>query len=320
MLSIKNKRILLTGGTGSFGKSFVNYLLKKNFKFKKIIIFSRDELKQYEFRNTISNQHKKKVGFFLGDVRDKERLELAIQDVDIVIHAAALKQVEVSEYNPMEFIKTNIIGAQNLIEACLRSNVQKLVALSTDKASSPINLYGATKLCSDKLFLAANNIKGKKKINFSIVRYGNVIGSRGSVIPLFKQQSKNCLFTVTHKEMTRFLITMDKAIQTVLKSISLKYPMILVPKLPSVKILDLCKSINPKAVIKIIGIRPGEKIHEELVSYYESYNTIDLGNFYGILGWSKHNKKQNSKPFIYSSDKNKIFLSVKQIKKIINTY
>lgn len=163
MLSIKNKRILLTGGTGSFGKSFVNYLLKKDFKFKKIIIFSRDELKQYEFRNTISNQHKKKVGFFLGDIRDKERLELAIQDVDIVVHAAALKQVDVSEYNPIEFIKTNIIGAQNLIEVCLRSNVQKLVALSTDKASSPINLYGATKLCSDKLFLAANNIKGKKK-------------------------------------------------------------------------------------------------------------------------------------------------------------
>ena len=327
---LNNKKIFITGGTGSFGQSFTEKVLNKFPKIKKIVIFSRDEFKQYKMSEKFNSVKEKKIlRFFLGDVRDKDRLKIALNDIDIVIHAAALKQVPAAEYNPLEFIKTNVLGAQNLVEACLSNNVKSVVALSTDKAAAPINLYGATKLCSDKLFIAANNIKGRQNIKFSVVRYGNVAGSRGSVMPLFKSQKKNKTLNITDKNMTRFNISLSEGVDTVLWSIkNMIGGEIIVPKLSSYKILDLAKAISKDIKIKIIGKRPGEKIHEEMITISDAGNTIDVGSHYLILPSNnsgdlkkfkkKYKKIQFLKNFHYSSDSNNNFLKVSELKKIID--
>ena len=323
----KNKRLLITGGTGSFGKALVEYLIKNKFPLKKIIIFSRDELKQYEMSQNLSIEKFPNLRYFLGDIREKERLKYAVKDIDIVIHAAALKQVPASEYNPFEFIKTNIIGSQNIIESCIDSNVSQVLALSTDKASSPVNLYGATKLCSDKLFTSAQNIIGKRKLIFSVVRYGNVMFSRGSIIPKLLKEKSLGYFSITDPNMTRFSITLKESVNFVLNSLVLqKGGEIFVPKIPSYRLLDLCKAIDEKCKIKLIGPRQGEKIHEELISNFEARNTLDLEDFYIILSnfenqinFIDKNIKLNlvNKDFYYNSNNNKNFLDVKTLRKII---
>lgn len=327
---LNNKSVLVTGGTGSFGTAFIKYVLKKYPKIKRLVIFSRDELKQYNLQQALGN--KSNLRYFIGDVRDKDRLELAFQDIDFIVHAAALKQVPTAEYNPTEFIKTNIIGAQNIIEASLKSKVKKIVALSTDKASAPINLYGATKLCSDKLFIAANNVKGKKNINYSIVRYGNVMGSRGSVIPLFKKlDDENKPFTITSKSMTRFNITMQESINLV--EFALMHSNggeIFVPKIPSYRILDVAKAINEKRKIEMVGIRPGEKLHEDLITPGESQSTLDIGNYFIILPSKdhksvkyfrkKHKVKFVKENFNYNSGTNSDFLTSSKLKKLIKQF
>jgi UDP-N-acetylglucosamine 4,6-dehydratase (inverting) len=320
----KNKKILITGGTGSFGKKFIETLLK-NSSPRRVVIYSRDEQKQYQLERKLKSN---KIRFFVGDVRDKNRILSASKNIDIVIHAAAMKHVDIAEYNPMEAIKTNILGAQNVIEASLENNIKKVIALSTDKASSPINLYGATKLTSDKLFVAANNFKGKNKIKFSVVRYGNVMGSRGSVVPLFFSQKKNNLFTVTDSTMTRFNISLEEGVKFVASSLRIMLGgEIFIPKIPSYNIVDLAKAVSSKAKIKTIGIRPGEKLHEEMISKDESLNTIEYKNFYVIVPRSKYisldrnkylkylkNGKICPKDFSYNSLENKNYLSVEQLK------
>jgi UDP-N-acetylglucosamine 4,6-dehydratase len=275
-----NKSILITGGTGSFGKKYTEILLKR-FKPKKIIIYSRDELKQFEMAQKFNS---KEMRYFIGDVRDKERLKKAMEGVDFVIHAAALKQVPAAEYNPMEAIKTNIIGAQNIIDAAIENEVSKVIALSTDKAAAPINLYGATKLASDKLFIAANNLVGSKKTRFSVVRYGNVIGSRGSVVPYFVKLIKQGVkkLPITHKDMTRFLITLEEGVNFVLKNFErMQGGEIFVPKIPSMKIVDLAKAICPNCELEYVGIRPGEKLHEVMIT--KDDRCIEFDNHYVIL-------------------------------------
>jgi len=329
---LDNKNILITGGTGSFGKHLTQKLLKK-YKPKKIVIFSRDEQKQYEMKNSIEKKYIKILRFFIGDVRDLNRLKIAMDDIDIVVHAAALKHVPIAEYNPFEFIKTNVIGAQNIIEATLNSKVQKVIALSTDKAAAPINLYGATKLTSDKLFVAANNHIGYKKISYSVVRYGNVMKSRGSVVPLFLKQKNSGTFTVTHKDMTRFNITLDQGVEFVIYCLRLMHGgEIFVPKIPSFKIVDLAKAISTINKIQYTGIRPGEKLHEEMITVSDSINTIEFSKFYTIVPNSeflqkkiklKYKKyktlvgKKCKNEFSYNSKSNKDFMSIKEIKKSI---
>ena len=279
---MKYKSILITGGTGSLGNAIVNKLLKKKVRPKRLVIFSRDELKQSQMMEKFPPNKFPMLRFFIGDVRDKERLKRAFSEIDLVIHAAALKQVPAAEYNPIEFIKTNIIGASNVIEAAIDSRVKKVVALSTDKACAPLNLYGATKLCSDKLFIAANNYSGKKII-FSVVRYGNVMNSRGSVLPLFLKQKKLKYFTITDPAMTRFNITLDESVNLVLKvcNQSIGYE-IFVPKIPSFKIVDLANAISPSNKLKFIGTRPGEKIHEEMITESDSKNVVELKDTYVV--------------------------------------
>ena len=331
---LNNKSILITGGTGSFGKSFVTHLLKK-YKLKKIIIFSRDELKQFELQNKLKENN---LRFFIGDVSDKDRLNVAMKDVDIVVHAAAMKQIPASEYNPTECIKTNIIGAQNVIECCLNNKIERVIALSTDKAVSPINLYGATKLASDKLFVAANNITGKNKTKFSVVRYGNVIGSRGSVLPFFKNLLSNNTgyFPITDKEMTRFWFEMPDAIKFVTDSLKLmRGGEIFVPKIPSIKMVDLAKSLNSKFKIKIIGKRPGEKLHEVMCPQDESEKVVEFKNYFVISPSTifgkilKHNYfkslegekgKKVNKNFEYHSGNNRHFLKINEIKVLNRKY
>ena len=318
----KNKSILITGATGSFGKSFVKEALKKKYNFKRIIIFSRDELKQFEMEKEFSVKSNKSLRYFIGDIRDKNRLKSAFEDVDIVIHAAALKQVPAAEYNPTEYIETNIVGAKNIIEASIEKKVKKVIALSTDKAVSPVNLYGATKLCSDKLFIAANNFKGKNDISFSVVRYGNVLGSRGSVVPYFKTLKSESYFPITDINMTRFSLTLEQGVNFVMKSLNISTGgEIFVPKIPSYKIKDVANAINPKSKIKIIGIRPGEKIHEDLISINDSRNTVEAKDFYIILSNKNHklfNKyKKVKKNFFYNSGSNKFFLNIKQLRELI---
>ncbi len=321
-----NKNILITGGTGSFGKEFSKQILK-NYKPKKLIIFSRDELKQSEMLIDPNFKDKKNLRFFIGDVRDYQRLLMALKDVDIVVHAAALKQVPTAEYNPTECIKTNIYGAENVIRASIECDVKKIVALSTDKAVNPINLYGATKLASDKLFIAANNLTGKQKTIFSVVRYGNVVGSRGSVVPLFNEliNKKKKFLPITDFEMTRFWITLDKGVAFVLKSLNdMKGGEIFVPKIPSVRIVDLAKAMGPKMELKEIGIRSGEKLHELLFSKEEANNVLEYNTHFKILPNIKFynsslikDKLKGKKGSLkeYSSDKNN-FLTINQIKKI----
>jgi UDP-N-acetylglucosamine 4,6-dehydratase (inverting) len=319
-----NKTILITGGTGSFGTAIIKFLINNNFPLKKIIIFSRDELKQLQMQDELDEKIRSKFRFFIGDVRDRDRLNRALVGVDYLIHAAALKQVPTAEYNPFEFIKTNIVGSQNVIEACLNSNVSRVILLSTDKASSPINLYGATKLCADKLFISANNIKGLKDIRFSVVRYGNVMGSRGSVLNKFYEQSKNGIINLTHKDMTRFNISLNEAVKLVIWSLQKCVGgEIVVPKLSSFYLRDLAEVICPKGKIKIVGIRPGEKLHEEMISIFDAANTIEFKEHYEILPTELSKKYKNKKinfvheGFSYRSDKNKFFLNKSDLKKII---
>ena len=328
-----NKNILITGGTGSFGNLFVERILKK-FKPKKLIILSRDELKQSLMSKKFSPEKYNCMRYFIGDVRDLERLKLAMQDVDYIVHAAALKQVDVAEYNPMECIKTNVGGAENVVKAALSANVTKVISLSTDKASDPINLYGATKLTSDKIFVSANNIAGDKNpVRFSVVRYGNVAGSRGSVIPIFKnlidQGSKE--LPITNDKMTRFWITLNQAVEFVLKSFErMQGGEIFVPKIPSIRVIDLAKAMAPKLNHKIIGVRPGEKLHEKMCSVNESYLVLDYKDHYVIkpsirfynisINYSKNKLNEVSKvvakDFEYRSDNNTHFLTVQEIIKL----
>ena len=319
-----NKTILITGGTGSFGKKIIKRLLN-DYKPKKIIIYSRDELKQYNLQSELF-KFKKQLRFFIGDVRDLPRLKKSFEKVNYVIHAAALKHVPVAEYNPFEYIKTNVFGAQNITECALENNVKKVIFLSTDKAVSPINLYGASKLCADKIALASNNYKGNNKCTFSVVRYGNVTASRGSVIPFFKEKLRNKeLLTVTDKRMTRFNISLIDGVEMVLWSLNNTLGAeILVPKIPSYNLIDVVKAFGVKK-FKIHGIRPGEKIHEELINVEESLNTIDIGNYYVVrpdqrnLNYSNYiNKGLNKKIKIgeYNSN-NTTQLSNIQLKKIL---
>jgi UDP-N-acetylglucosamine 4,6-dehydratase len=322
LFNLNYKSILITGGTGSFGKSFIDYSLKRFRKIKRLIVFSRDEQKQFELSKKFSEIKFPCMRYFIGDIRDKSRLTRALEDVDIVIHAAALKHVPIAEYNPFEAIKTNIMGSQNLIEACLDNNVKKVIALSTDKAAAPLNLYGATKLCSEKLFVSANNYKGNRKIIFSVVRYGNVMASRGSVIPEFLKQKNSGTIFITDKAMTRFTITLNDAVNTVL--FALKNCIggeIFIPKLSAILISDLAKVIAPNSSIKFIGIRPGEKLHEELITNNESSNVAESKNYYVILPNfnKKFTKYLNSvhwkkvlKHFSYNSSNSK-FLNKKDI-------
>ena len=326
MNKFKNKSILITGGTGSFGKNFISYLLKNKFPFSRIIVFSRDEFKQDQLQKELNFKKNNNLRFFLGDVRDKDRLLYAFKDLDFAVHAAALKQVPAAEYNPIEFIKTNVIGAQNIIEASLHNNVKKVLALSTDKAVAPINLYGATKLCSDKLFISANNIKGKNVTKFSVVRYGNVLGSRGSVLLEFlKFKSNGHIFNITNTNMTRFNILMEEAINIVMLAINNGIGgEIFVPKLKSFKVTDLAKALDNRCKFNIIGIRPGEKLHEELFTKAESYNCFDFDKYFVIFQenfqkeyYKKITKKKIKLPYSYNSKEN-IFLTIKEIKYILS--
>ena len=280
---LKGQRILITGGTGSLGKKLTQILLHDT-EVRSIVLYSRDEFKQSTMKAGFSLEEQKRLRFFIGDVRDGERLKRAMTGVDYVIHAAALKQVDTAEYNPDECVKTNVMGAENVIEACLACPVKGVVALSTDKACAPINLYGATKLVSDKLFVAANNIRGDRDIRFSVVRYGNVMGSRGSVIPFFWERANTGLLPITDTEMTRFNITLDEGASLVLYALRNHLGgEIFVPKIPSYRILDVAKAIGPHCEIEVVGIRPGEKIHEEMITESDSLSTIDLGEYYAIL-------------------------------------
>ena len=331
-MSFNNKNILITGGTGSFGNKCVKTLLKK-YKPNKIIIFSRDEQKQYEMSQIFSEKEYPSLRYFLGDVRDRHRLERACAGVDIIIHAAAMKHVTASEYNPTECIATNVDGAQNVINAAILNNVNKVIAISTDKAANPINLYGATKLCSDKLFVAANNLAGKHKTRFSVVRYGNVLGSRGSVIPYFKKLLTEgaTKLPITDINMTRFVIKLQEGVDFVLNCLPIMSGgEIFVPKLPSMKILDLVTALVGENNYTVIGIRPGEKLHEVMIPREESLNCIDMKDYYIIqpmfYWWNNETLKKVigktgisvSESFEYSSDSNNDWWSVKNIKNILN--
>ena len=327
----KGDKILLTGATGSFGKRYIKNLLKTNPNIERLVIFSRDELKQYELSQVFNESKYPGIRYFLGDIRDKERFKQAIVDIDVVIHAAALKQVPAAEYNPFEFIKTNILGSQNVVECCLESpSVKDIVALSTDKASAPVNLYGATKLCADKIFVSANYISGKSNKKFSVVRYGNVIASRGSVIPFFRSLTKNQTVPITHPKMTRFSISLNEGVELVNYALNnAKGGEIFIPKIPSYRITDVAEAICPGQKIKITGIRPGEKIHESMITESESLDTWETKDKYiimpsGPVKWNKENylKSLNANKvkegFEYSSGKNEEFLSVNKLREIIN--
>ena len=327
----KISKILITGGTGSFGRAFLKHILENYKNLKKIVIFSRDELKQWEMREMFPSNLYPQIRFLIGDIRDFTRLKRAFEGIDTVIHAAALKQVPASEYNPMEFIKTNVLGSENIVRASCETNVKRVIALSTDKAAAPVNLYGATKLCSDKLFIAANNIIGAKDLKFSVVRYGNVMGSRGSVIPLFLNKAKEGEIPITHPEMTRFNISLKEGVEMV--SWVMKNSLggeLFVPKIPSYRITDLSKAIAPNIKTKIVGIRPGEKIHEEMITTSDSFSTIDVGNYYAILPpdgqlhsiYEKSNIKfeKIKKGFSYNSGNNDHFLSIEEIRNLIKDH
>lgn len=331
-MKLDGKTILITGGTGSFGKRFVQIVLEK-YNPEKLIIYSRDELKQYEMQKRWRDDGKTPIRYFIGDVRDLPRLKMAMRGVDYVIHAAALKQVPATEYNPFEAVKTNVLGGQNVIDAAFSAGVKKVIALSTDKAAAPINLYGATKLTSDKLFITANNYKGSQDIKFSVVRYGNIMGSRGSVIPFFIEKKKTGLIPITDERMTRFNITLDYGVDFVLKSFERMWGgELFVVKIPSYRIMDMKEAIAPDCKHEIIGIRPGEKLHEEMITESDSMNTIEFDDYFVIVPsirfWSKtkfiHESNGDTGKlcldgFSYSSMTNKHFLSVKELRDMIKT-
>jgi UDP-N-acetylglucosamine 4,6-dehydratase len=328
---LSGKSILITGGTGSFGKAFVKHVLTNFPDVRRLVVYSRDELKQYEMAQLFNDRDFPAIRYFLGDVRDFARLRRAMEGIDIVVHAAALKQVPAAEYNPFECIKTNVLGAQNVIEACFDTGVRCVVALSTDKAAAPINLYGATKLCSDKLFIAANNIKGHRDIRFSVVRYGNVMGSRGSVIPFFLEQRKTGILPITDPAMTRFNISLQEGLEMVLWAVEhASGAEILVPKIPSYRITDVAKAIGPECRHNVVGLRPGEKIHEEMITSSDSFNTIDLGHYYAILtsgddaAGSSYAAQQGATRvavgFSYNSGTNSEFLTVERLRELIRQH
>jgi UDP-N-acetylglucosamine 4,6-dehydratase len=325
---LKNKSILITGATGSFGRAFVKTVLTRHPDINRLVIFSRDELKQFEMAQVFPQREHPCLRYFIGDIRDTDRLRRATEGIDIVIHAAAIKQVPAAEYNPFEAIKTNVLGAQNLIEACLENRVKRVIALSTDKAAAPINLYGATKLCSDKLFTAANNIRGNREIRLCVVRYGNVMGSRGSVIPFFIERASSGILPITHPSMTRFSITLQKGVDMVLWALeNSEGGEIFVPKIPSYRITDVATAVAPECEQKIVGIRPGEKIHEEMITASDSFNTVDLGQYFAILPSAADYSVDSycslkkgtliPKGYAYESGSNPDFLTVDQLRTLI---
>ena len=328
---LNNKSILITGGTGSLGQALVKKILKEYPKVKRIVVFSRDEQKQFQMRQKFPEEKYPSIRFFIGDVRDYERTKRALRDIEFVIHTAAMKHVPIAEYNPMECVKTNIMGAENIINASIETGVQSVVALSTDKAAAPINLYGATKLTSDKLFIAANNIRGSNSIKFSVVRYGNVMGSNGSVIPFFLKKRHEGVLPITDSDMTRFNISLDEGVDLVLYALDRgSGGEIFIPKIPSYKILDLAEAIGPECKKPVVGIRPGEKIHEEMITSSDSFSAFDLGKYYVILPqnpiWNlneyikTHNAEKVSEGFRYNSGENKDWLSVEQIRGLIKKH
>lgn len=325
---LNQQSVLITGGTGSFGKAFAKTLLKQYPDIKRLVIFSRDELKQFEMGQEFDAKTYPAIRYFIGDIRDGDRLRRALEGIDTVIHAAALKQVPAAEYNPFECIKTNVLGAQNLIEACLDAGVKNVVALSTDKAAAPINLYGATKLCSDKLFTAANNIRGNRDLRFSVVRYGNVMGSRGSVIPFFMERRKTGVLPITDPAMTRFNISLEDGVEMVMWALeNARGGEIFVPKIPSYRITDVAKAIGPECEHPVIGVRPGEKIHEEMITQSDSFNTVDLGRYFAILpsageqtpeAYAKEMGGELVTPgFAYNSGTNDHFLTVAELRQLM---
>ena len=336
MIDLNNKSILITGGTGSFGKMFTKLILERNPRVKKLVILSRDEQKHFQMAQEFPEHKYPAMRYFIGDVRDKARLKRAFEGIDIVIHAAAMKHVHLAEYNPMECVKTNINGAENVIDAALESEVQHVVALSTDKAAAPINLYGATKLTSDKLFVAANNMKGKRDIRFSVVRYGNVMGSNGSVMPFFlnKKNKREKFLPITHDQMTRFNISLQDGCEMVFYAIEKAWGgEVFVPKIPSYKISDVASAIAPNMTQKIVGIRPGEKLHEEMITATDSYNTVDLGKYYAILPqkspYSQYSKEDYKKAFngfdvangfSYNSGNNSEWETVESLRELVKNH
>lgn len=325
MFNLMDKTILVTGGTGSFGKKFISKVLE--YDIKKVIVFSRDELKQYEMAQEYTDP---RIRYFIGDVRDKDRLYRAFDGVDIVIHAAALKHVGACEYNPFEAVKTNIHGAQNIIEAAIDRGVKRVIALSTDKAASPVNLYGATKLASDKLFVAGNSYVGNKETRFSVVRYGNVVGSRGSVVPFFKKlkESGATELPITDERMTRFWITLDQGVQFVIDNLQrMKGGEIFIPKIPSMKVVDLAEAIAPECKIKIVGIRPGEKLHEAMITEDDARHTLEYDTYYVIqpeFPWWREEYSNGGKPlpegFTYVSNKNDHWLTVEELRELVKEH
>ena len=331
MTLFKDKNILITGGTGSLGKALTNYFLTNHPEIKKLMIFSRDEQKQFQMAQEFPFDKHPQIRFFIGDVRDYERLKRAFQQVHYVIHAAAMKHVHIAEYNPEECIRTNVDGAQNVINAALATNVERVVALSTDKACAPINLYGATKLTSDKLFIAANNIKGGNPIRFSVVRYGNVMGSNGSVIPFFLKKRKEGVLPITDPQMTRFNISLDGGVEMVNHAlIHALGGELFVPKIPSYRIMDVAEAIGPECEKPVIGIRPGEKIHEEMITASDSFNTYDLGKYYIIIPTvpnrplreflDQHEDKKVEPGFKYSSGENSEWETIESLRKLIKVH
>lgn len=326
MNAIDGKSILITGGTGSFGQRFVSAVLQR-YRPKKIIVFSRDELKQFEMSQRFSPSEYPCMRYFLGDVRDRDRLYRAFDGVDVVVHAAALKQVLAAEYNPLEAVKTNVLGAANIIDAAIDRDVRRVVALSTDKAANPVNLYGATKLCSDKLFIAANSYSSHYGTRFSIVRYGNVVGSRGSVVPFFLEQRKTGVLTVTDPRMTRFWLALDQGVEFVFKSLErMEGGEIFVPKIPSMRIMDLAKAIAPECEVRIVGIRPGEKLHETMVPEDDAHRTWEHLDYFTIRPTKRLKSVASEESvdsirckdgFRYSSDNNKWWLSVDELREMI---
>lgn len=328
---LNGKSVLITGGTGSFGQAFVKTILDKYPDVQRLVIYSRDELKQFHMAQAFSPEVHESIRYFIGDVRDGDRLRRAMQGIDVVVHAAALKQVPAAEYNPFECIKTNVLGAQNVIEACLDANVTDVVALSTDKAAAPINLYGATKLCSDKLFTAANNIKGSRDLRFSVVRYGNVMGSRGSVIPFFLEKRKGGVLPITDASMTRFNISLQEGVDMVLWALENALGgEIFVPKIPSYRITDVAKAIGPNCEYPVVGVRPGEKLHEEMITSSDSFNTVDLGRFFAILASAgthtitDYCQRRHGEPvapgYAYNSGTNPEFLTIEEIRALIRRH
>lgn len=331
MLDLNGKSVLITGGTGSFGKEFTKTILEKFPDVKRLVIFSRDEQKHFQMGMEYPDTEYPAMRYFIGDVRDRKRLFRAFEGIDIVIHAAAMKHVHIAEYNPMECVNTNIIGAENVIDAALASGVSDVVALSTDKAAAPINLYGATKLASDKLFVAANNIKGKRNIRFSVVRYGNVMGSNGSVMPFFLKKKKDGVLPITDQRMTRFNISLAEGVEMVMSALETAWGgEIFVPKIPSYKITDVAKAIAPECEHKIVGIRPGEKLHEEMITVSDSLNTWDLGKYYVILPQKpnfnlkefveKFNAKRVEDGFSYNSGDNTEWETIETLREHVKTY